>query len=291
MMLLARAMAARVTGQVIAGFLTAALLLPGRPVSASMMEDQGWSKEDKALALNVGTGVLALGWGVWSWDWGTGGPRFQDEGWFGRSTTEGGADKIGHAWTGYAISHLLARQYQSWGFTQTDSARYGALSSLGIMGLVEVGDAFSDDYGFSYQDMLFNTVGAVAGYILWDNPELARKVDFRVEYNPFSGGDKYQADVFTDYRRLKYLIAVKADGFDAIQDPLLRHLEFHVGFYARGYEDYSTNPSRDDRSQYFYLGIGLNLTRLLSPHVKTGGVFHYIQPPYTYISKDWRIAP
>jgi hypothetical protein len=55
-----------------------------------------WSKEDKALALNLGIGAAVLGWGFTNWDYGSGGPRFQDEGWFDRETTEGGADKLGH---------------------------------------------------------------------------------------------------------------------------------------------------------------------------------------------------
>jgi hypothetical protein len=38
-------------------------------------------------------------------------------------------------------------------------------------------------YGFSYQDMLFNTLGVAAGYLLWSYPELSRKIDLRVEYN------------------------------------------------------------------------------------------------------------
>ncbi|HEY0835464.1 MAG TPA: DUF2279 domain-containing protein [Azospirillum sp.] len=247
-----------------------------------------WSREDKALALNLGAGALALGWGAWSWDWGSGGPRFQDEGWFGRGTGEGGADKLGHAWSAYALSHLFANRYEAWGYSRAESARYGALSGVGLMGLVEIGDAFSDDYGFSYQDMLFNTVGAALGYALWRYPEIQRKIDFRVEYNPFRRGD-YQADVFTDYDRLKYLIAVKADGFDAVRDPLLKHLEFHVGFYARNYADHGGPGSADLREQHLYVGIGLNLTRLLDPYVRTGGVLHYIQPPYTYAPVGRRV--
>ena len=56
----------------------------------------GWSREEKALALNLGVGAAVLGWGVANWDYGAGGPRFQSEGWFDRETDEGGADKLGH---------------------------------------------------------------------------------------------------------------------------------------------------------------------------------------------------
>ncbi|OYD80148.1 hypothetical protein CHT98_32775 (plasmid) [Azospirillum brasilense] len=243
-----------------------------------------WAREDKAFWLNVGVGAVALGWGAWSWDWGTSGPRFQDEGWFGRTTAEGGADKLGHAWSGYAISHLFANRYEHFGYSRTEAAGYGALSSLGVMGLIEVGDAFSDDYGFSYQDMLFNVAGAALGYVLWEYPEIKLKVDFRAEYDPFPSG-KRQVDITTDYQRTKYLLAVKADGFDAIENPWLKHLEFHVGYYARNYAEYQPG-SVDQRERHLYIGLGLNLTKLLSPHVNTGGVLNYVQVPYTYVTLD-----
>lgn len=261
------------------------LLLLAVPGGARSTE---WTREDKALWLNAGVGAVALGWGVWAWDWGTAGPRFQDEGWFGRETTEGGADKLGHAWSGYAISHLFANRYEAFGFGRSEAARFGALSSLGVMGLIEVGDAFSDDYGFSYQDMLFNGVGAALGYALWEYPDIGRKIDFRAEYDPFPRGAR-SLDVTTDYQRLKYLIAVKADGFDTIKAQWLRPLELHVGYYARNYADYAGPGSSDRRERHLYVGIGINLTRLLRPHIDTGGVLDYVQIPYTYVPVDWNL--
>jgi hypothetical protein len=35
-----------------------------------------WSKEDKALALNLGVGAVVLGWGFANWDYGSGRPAF-----------------------------------------------------------------------------------------------------------------------------------------------------------------------------------------------------------------------
>src|SRR5687768_11036744 len=81
---------------------TGALAQTDKPttwMSAPWMSD--WSKEEKALTLNLGIGAAVLGWGFANWDYGTGGPRFQSEGWFDRETDEGGADKLGHLYTGY----------------------------------------------------------------------------------------------------------------------------------------------------------------------------------------------
>jgi hypothetical protein len=246
-----------------------------------------WSREDKALALNLGVGAAVLGWGVANWDYGAGGPRFQSEGWFDRETDEGGADKLGHFYSAYLFSHLFAGQYERWDFDKDQAIRWGALSSLGVTGLIEVGDAFSD-YGFSYEDMIFNTLGAAAGYLLWSFPELSRKIDLRVEYNPFTSGD-YDEDVTTDYDRLSYLIAFKAEGFDFIENPYLKYLELHVGFRARNYAAYSERPDVDLRKQYLYVGIGLNLSKLLRPYLDTP-VFNYLQMPYTYVPFTYQIS-
>ena len=253
---------------------------------ATWMSD--WSKEEKALTLNLGIGAVVLGWGFANWDFGTSGPRFQDEGWFGRETDEGGADKLGHFYTGYLFSHLFAGQYERWDFERDEAIKWGALSSLGITGLIEVGDAFSDRYGFSYQDMVFNTLGAAAGYLLWSFPELSRKIDLRVEYNPFLSGDR-QFDITTDYDRLSYLIAFKAEGFDFIENPYLKYLELHVGFRARNYAAYSDRPDVDLRKQFLYVGIGLNLSKLFRPYLDVP-VFNYLQVPYTYLPATWRIS-
>ena len=247
-----------------------------------------WSKEDKALALNLGVGAAVLGWGFANWDYGTGGPRFQDEGWFGRDTDEGGADKLGHLYTTYLFTHLFAGQYERWDFERDEAIRWGALSGLGVSTLIEVGDAFSDRYGFSYQDMVFNTLGAAAGYLLWAHPELSRKIDLRLEYNPFLDGD-HQFDVTTDYDRLGYVMAIKADGFDFIENEYLKYLELHVGFRARNYDDYSDRPDIDLRKQFVSVGIGLNLSKLLEPYLDVP-VFNYLQVPYTYVPATVRIS-
>ena len=237
-----------------------------------------WSKEDKALALNLGIGATVLGWGFANWDYGSGGPRFQSEGWFDRETDEGGADKLGHFYTSYLFSHLFAGQYERWDFDKDQAIRLGALSSLGVTGLIEVGDAFSD-YGFSYEDMIFNTLGVAAGYLLWSFPDLSRKIDLRVEYNPFTSGD-YPSDITTDYDRLSYLMAIKAEGFDFIENPYLKYLELHIGFRARNYDDYTGRPDTDLRKQYLYVGIGhchINFRR--HPRLKLSYAPYTRKPP------------
>ena len=97
--------------------------------------------------------------------------------------------------------------------------------------------------------------------------------------------DGDETDVFTDYSGQKYLLAVKPDGFLKTGDPLLKAIEFQVGYYTRGYssgdEEYFSGQHR-----YGYIGIGLNVTYLLDRLTghRAAGVFDYYQVPYTYIS-------
>src|SRR5690606_32339301 len=107
--------------------------------------------------------------GIAKWDYFTTSPDMQAEGWFGRNTDEGGADKVGHVWSTYAFADGLADLYEGWGYEPDQAAVNGALSSFAIMGFMELGDSLSR-YGFSYEDMIMNTLGAASSYLLYKYP-------------------------------------------------------------------------------------------------------------------------
>lgn len=225
----------------------------------------------------VGVGVVTL-WGVLQWDYFSRTPHAQSEGWFGWDTDNGGADKLGHMYTTYVLSHGLAALYRHWDFAQGDAALFGALSSFTIMGYMELGDSFSD-YGFSYEDMLANTAGALLGFMLYKHDDIADKIDFR--WQP--GFKPNQVDFTTDYENSKFLLALKLNGFDWAKDTPWRHVEFHLGYYTRGFAE-----DEIDRERKIYVGIGINLTDLFKRHGwnKTATLLRYVQIPYTSINAE-----
>ncbi len=242
-------------------------------------DDAGYAtaleKRRRVVQVNLlGIGLISV-WGIYKWDYFTRSPRVGSEGWFGNDTDEGGSDKLGHLYSSYAATHGLACLYENWRFERDEAALYGALSSWAIMGFMEFGDSFSD-YGFSIEDLLFNTVGSAFGYLLYLNTELASKIDLRWEYgiHPNSG------DFLTDYENTKVLLALKLNGFEATRRGLLKHLELHLGYYTRGFDDHEP-----DRERNIYVGIGVNLTDLLRRrgHAKTATVLNYLQLPGTYL--------
>jgi len=260
--------------------------IPAAATDKDAAAEKNLSKEDKALILNAAAGAVILTWAALEWDYGERSAHFENEDWFGKDTREGGADKLGHMYFSYALSHLFSYQYKRWGYDQEQAIRLGCLSSFGIQTLIEIGDAFSS-YGFSYEDELFNILGVGIGYVMVRYPEVSRKFDFRLEYDPFRGG-KRKNDISTDYRRQKYVLAAKMDGFDAFKDTHLKYFELQVGYYARGYDHYDPAAGHDSRERTIYVGVGLNIGKILEPIWQTR-IFNYIQVPYTYLPLDFHL--
>lgn len=242
-----------------------------------------FTRREKTLLLNAGSMTAILIYGVFKWDYGESSLNFKNEGWFERDTKYGGADKVGHLWTGYMLSHLYSYIYRKWGYTDEEANLYGSLSSLGVNTFMELADGFSPSQGFSYEDMVMNILGCGAGYIWGKYPNLARKIDFRIEYTPEFNSHDF--GIATNYERQRFLVAFKADGFDAIRNPYLQYLEFHVGYYARGYKDH-VEGGPDDRRRSIYMGLGFNVSKLVQKYFNTR-VFDYIQIPYTSVRKDF----
>jgi hypothetical protein len=241
------------------------------------------TRGQKTLLLNAGSWATIVGFGIKDWEYGKSKFHFKSEGWFGRETPYGGVDKLSHAWSGYVMSHLFSYAYRKWEYTDKEANLYGVLSSLGVNAFMELADGFSPSEGFSYEDMTMNILGSGLGYILREYPSLASKIDFRLEFTPKFDSDDLK--IGTSYERYRYLIAVKADGFDFIKNPYLQYLELHLGYNARGYDDYKKDGP-DDRHRRIYAGIGFNVSKLLQKYMNTA-VLDYIQLPYTSLRKDF----
>ncbi len=69
-------------------------------------------------------------------------------------------DKFGHFTDAYFTSDLTAKIYRWSGFSGESSVWFGALSGWIWMLEIEVSDAFMADWGFSWGDILANTVGS-----------------------------------------------------------------------------------------------------------------------------------
>ena len=91
--------------------------------------------------------------------------RFTNEGWFGANTYAGGADKAAHFVDYTIVSKELAYVYEKLGYSERTSILLGF--GLGVLGGLanEFGDGFNQ-YGFSFQDLTMDTLGAGASALI-----------------------------------------------------------------------------------------------------------------------------
>ena len=235
-----------------------------------------WFEENRRIVSDNLTGTaLILSWGYFTWDYGTRSPHIAHEGWFGKKTKHGGMDKLGHLYTNYLLSQMLASRFRHYGYDKKYAAVSGALSSFFLNAVMEVGDSFGD-YGFSYEDIVFNAIGASLGYLMLTDRKLADLIDIRIEYFPSrkvrSGED---IDVFTDYDGMKYLTAFKFSAIEGAQRSFWSCLELQAGYYSVG-------SVRQRRT--LFVGLGVNFSKLLKPvSGRIAHVLKFYQPPFGYL--------
>lgn len=234
---------------------------------------------NRVIYTNLIGAAVVTAWGAAFWDYFTIDPVAGDEGWFEKDTKYGGADKLGHVYTSYLLSLGFASLYEYWGMKEEESMIYGPLSAWFFEGIMEVGDSFSKTQGFSYEDLVMNTLGAGFYYLREKYPSLKAKLDLRLEYVPNFEGE---ADIFTEYNSMKYLFALKFSGFESMKSNFMRYAELHLGYYTRGYDNYN---AYDQKERVIYVGIGINVSEVLASMgwLKTSKVFNYYQVPYTYV--------
>ena len=192
--------------------------------------------------------------------------RTVDEGWFGQNTYSGGADKLGHFFMNYAGTRLMRKAFV-WAGNDTETAlALAAWTTLGIFTGIELLDGFSRQWRFSKEDALMNAAGTGAALLFERNPALDRLFDIRLLYRPSQEGGR-QFNPFGDYSGQTYLLVTKASGVDALRShPVLRYLEFAVGYKARGYSDQAGKLVRAGTREV-YVGVSLNVAELLGQTV------------------------
>jgi hypothetical protein len=253
--------------------LTAALLLLPGPVLAEPDPDavpRGLRWKNAAVIGGIGITVGIYGANGWWKDGFSGSFRTVDEGWFGRNTSSGGADKAGHAFFTYTGARLLTRGFESLGNDHGRALRLGVWTSLGVMAGVEVVDGFSKKFRFSMEDAVANAAGAVFAVLAEKDPRIDALLDFRLLYRRSDDARRVgEADPIADYSGQTFLLAVKADGVPRLREvPVVRYMELQVGYNTRGYEP--NDGGKIDPHRRIYYGVGINLSRLLSDTVFRG---------------------
>jgi uncharacterized protein YfiM (DUF2279 family) len=211
---------------------------------------------------------------------------FKSEGWFGKSTTSLGMDKVHHAYKTYVIADVMQGLIQKRSNGDRASVTSGALIGLGLMTYGELFDGLTKGHGWSNEDMTVHLAGAGFAMLRNNIPGMRDKLDFRMLTMPTFRGD--QTDLVNLLAQRKYLLAVQLDGFERFERTPLRYVELHLGYYGRGFTD-RERALGAPLKRNIYVGVGLNLQQFWPKKPKSmvarlsKGTLDYIQLPYTSV--------
>ncbi len=209
-------------------------------------------------------GSNAWGWGQnHSWQWG-------NERWFKRSTDSGGADKVGHGYSHYVLQRIA---YATFDYTENGAPTkwtYSLFTSITIGTMVEIGDAFSGHYGFSYEDLIADYLGIAIGAALDRYPVLDAFFGISAEYVPSKGlredPSKGYLDAASDYSGYKVMMNFKLAGFRYIGwdvPEFFRYIMLDAGYYTRGYTPQDRYIGITEKKRYWFVGISINFVEVI----------------------------
>lgn len=236
-------------------------------------EDEFISKDFLRSSILWGAAPITFIFGSKAWDWDSNEEfKSEEEGWFGEDTALGGADKIGHFYAHYLMQRIF---YNVFDYTEDGHKRkwlysLGVTTAVGVF--IEVGDAYSSEYGFSYEDIVMNLGGILFGALLDYYPTLDGFLGMSAYYWPSEGyqdhHDTIPIDFVSDYSGFKYMFNFKLAGFERIGyqlPPYLRYLQFDLGYYTRGYSDSYDFETKDfhNPSRTWFFGASINVAELI----------------------------
>jgi hypothetical protein len=191
-----------------------------------------------------------------------------DEGWFGPKTYAGGADKLGHFWTNYALTRGVTGILEWGGYPRRTALPAALALTAGFFVMNELKDGYHKNYGFSWGDILFNIAGQASAVLMELNPELDGMFDFRLEYFPSRDylaavGDGNPFNSPEDYSGQAYLLAFHLASLDAVRSSRrfgwLEYFDLTLGYQAKNF----LPQTQATRRQTLFAGVSLNLQRVV----------------------------
>lgn len=149
-------------------------------------------------------------------------------------------DKMGHVFTAYQLGNLGANVLKWSGVSKKDQLFYGATLGFVFLTTVEVFDGFSEEWGFSWGDMLANAAGTglyIGQELLWNEQRMILKYSFhQTQYasqRPDKLGDGFLEEVLKDYNGQTYWLSANLHSFFK-ESKIPKWLNLAIGYGAHG---------------------------------------------------------
>lgn len=192
-------------------------------------------------------------------------------------------DKVGHAWSAYTLGRLSADVWRWAGLPRRKAVWVGGLSGAGYLTVIELLDAHSANWGWSWADMGANVAGAglfISQELLWNE----QRIQFKLSSHPVSYdaslrprtddlfGKGFAARTLKDYNGQTYWLSANLKSFFK-DSGLPSWLNIAAGYGAKGllggFENKWTSAdgsmvTRYDiaRRRQFYLSPDIDFTKI-----------------------------
>jgi hypothetical protein len=220
------------------------------------------------VVAGVTAGMIALlgGWAVDAW-WSDGLEpfSFRQTGAFEKNAYAGGADKVGHAYATYLMTHAMYAIYRDLGMSRTNALWWSSGAVFVVSNWVELIDGFTE-FGFEHGDVIANTAGVVLGFVTRYSPAADDLLGFRIAYAPspdFLKNEKSVLKWINDYTGMTFYFDVKAKGVYRLLDREPGFMRYVVGGVAFGTDQYSPVKRWAIRRRNVGVHVGLSLSEIL----------------------------
>jgi predicted lipoprotein DUF2279 len=194
-------------------------------------------------------------------------------------------DKVGHGWTAYTTGRISAGMWRWAGLSQSKAAIIGGVSGAVYLTVIELLDAHSAKWGWSWGDMAANIIGSglfVSQELLWKEQRIQYKFSFHhKEYgDPMLDqraddlfGESWAERMLKDYNAQTYWLSANIKSFFP-RSHLPAWLNISVGYGADGMfggfqnkwidADSAVVVDRTDipRVRQFYLAPDIDFTKI-----------------------------
>jgi len=182
-------------------------------------------------------------------------------------------DKLGHVFTSYQLGKHGAQLLNWSGVSERDQLLYGATLGFAFLTAVEVFDGYSEEWGFSWGDILANGTGTglyIGQELLWKEQRIALKYSFHqtkyAKQRPDKLGETFLEQILKDYNGQTYWLSANLHSFFK-ESKIPKWLNLAIGYGADGIltgtKDIDSQVlTSNQRYRQYYLSFDLNLNKI-----------------------------
>jgi hypothetical protein len=186
-------------------------------------------------------------------------------------------DKVGHFGATYYVGKWGIGMFDWTGMDHKKAVWIGGSLGMVFLTTIEIFDGFSEQWGFSWGDMIANTSGyalLMSQQLLWDEQRITIKFSFHTseyaQYRPDQFGTTFPEHLFKDYNGTTTWLSGNIHSFLKKDAKFPAWLNISVGYGVEGLtgasenvSDYNGNPVPPyPRYRQFYIAPDIDLTKI-----------------------------